>query len=367
MAREAPALPYRKFALGPGQPLPKINPRCPCPHETLALPAPDVHLVNSSYQLGHPENSGCPERSCYLEIDNRDNPIDNPESPFPMTDDRSQVFSSTAQRLARGCLFLALSSLILAWPIMSSALAGTQNPRSPDGHDSPLPFLWWRLTATVLGGLLWQVGRLARRFRHYLGLGVFTNFWALGFLIVGSLLPGASALLELGISRKVAEPAGDSTNWLAALIANGTGLTILGILPHLGQRRPRPAADTYDARNSARFVAKDPILGSLEDQTDRVSKMNLQEWLSKDASEYPWNVIKVAGKRIIENERPVDSVPNAALKKHFDSVSKQLDDAGKESDAARDRDEKYRVLSALFRLTGYQSLKHSLQLAKAEN
>lgn len=163
----------------------------------------------------------------------------------------------------------------------SSASQITQQQSAPNA--TPFPLL--RFAAVLCSGLVVSAARLARKFRRFWGLGVFTNPYAVLFLIFGVGLCGIPVTSEG--SLKALPFLGSMGPWIADL----SGIFVALVLPAIRFKpRARSSAESQ-VRGLEGESSSNPILALIEDAIRDCILQRMQREVVVACRRYDWGTI----------------------------------------------------------------------------
>jgi hypothetical protein len=234
----------------------------------------------------------------------------------------------------------------------SSASQVTKRQSAPNA--TPFPFL--RFVAVLCSGLVVSIARLARKFRRFWGLGVFTNPYAVLFVIFGVVVCGIPVTSE-GV-LKALPVLGSSGPWIADL----SGVLIALVLPSIGFKPKTLQAGETQVRDLADAPSSNPILALLEESIKDCIIRHMQKEVVADCRRYDWSAIKLAAGRALQEEmtlRPLPDEKYAALRQWIGNF--QAD-----PDPRLDSENRYAALVGLLQWCSFKRLRSSLDAAARE-
>lgn len=235
----------------------------------------------------------------------------------------------------------------------SSISKPTRLQPAPDA--APWPFL--RLIAVLCSGLVISAARLARKFRRFWGLGVFTNPYAVLFLIFGVGLSGIP--VTSGSALSSLPHLGSLGPW----IADVTGIIAALFLPAIRLKpKGRPTGDSQ-VRDLEGESSSNPILAVIEDAIrDRIlERMQLE--VVAASRHYDWSTIKLAARRALEEEMTMRPL----AREDYDAVRQSIEIFQADPDSRADANNKYAALLSLLRWCSFRGLRRSLNAAARES
>jgi hypothetical protein len=239
----------------------------------------------------------------------------------------------------------------------SKAAAPQSAPNAaPQSAPNATPFPFLRLIAVLCSGLLISTARLARKFRRFWGLGVFTNPYAVLFLIFGVGVCGIPVTSEGAL--KALPFLGNLGPWIADL----SGIAVALVLPAIRLKpKERPAGENQ-VRDLEGEPSSNPVLALIEDAIRDHILMRMQKEVVTACARYDWRAIKLAAERALEEEMTIRPLPDekyAALRELIESF--QAD-----PDALLDSRNKYAALLGLLRWCSFYRLRRGLDAAARE-
>jgi hypothetical protein len=268
-----------------------------------------------------------------------------------------------------GCLVLFILALIpaaargqAAPPQANPAVATSHsaasaaqggNPRL--AHDTA-PWRFLRLVAVLCSGFCISAARLASKFRRFWGLGVFTNAYAVLFLIFGVGLCGIPVTSETALRNL---PYLQSFGpWVADL----SGIVVALLLPAIRLKpQPRAAADNQvsDLSNAS---SSNPILAVIEDEIRDRIQIRMQREIVAACRRYDWNTIQLAASRALEEEQTIRPMTD----EKYQAVSQSIHAFAANPDQRIDSNNKYAALVGLLRWCSFKRLRSGLEAAACE-
>ncbi|HEX7678109.1 MAG TPA: hypothetical protein VF713_08305 [Thermoanaerobaculia bacterium] len=237
----------------------------------------------------------------------------------------------------------------------------SKNARSPRAEaasphpDAPVvPLL--RLISALVTGLVVSAARLARQFRRFLGLGVFTNLYSVLFLFFSASVSGIPITAENSLNS--IPHLGSLSPWITSL----TSIAAVLILPVLGFRSQTASIADSQVKDLQRRSSSNPILAVIEDAIcDRILKRIHEEFVAASKI-YSWSTIKLAAGRALEEEMLVRPLGNH----EYDAVRRSIDLLRADPDEPIDASNKYRTLLGLLHWCSVQRLRSGLEVAARE-
>ncbi len=223
-------------------------------------------------------------------------------------------------------LGIALFTLVVLWPLTfaaaaqssgtggAPAAAATTNTGNPGTYSAsqaarpesapdrvPRPFL--RLVAVLFSGLAINAARLARKFRRFWGLGVFANPYAFLSLILGVGLCGIPVTSESALGSLP-----HLTFW-GPWIADLSGIALMLVLPAIRFKPLARSAGDSPVRDLESPSSSNPILAVIEDAIRDRILARMQSEIVAASQRYDWETIKLAGRRVLEEEITIGRLP----------------------------------------------------------
>ena len=228
-------------------------------------------------------------------------------------------------------------------------------PRPQLAPDAgPWPFL--RLAAILCSGLIISAARLARKFRRFWGLGVFTNLYAVLFLIFGVGLCGIPVTSESALSSL--PYVGSLGRWIADL----SGIILTLALPAIRLKPQVHPAEDSQVRDLEGGSGSNPILAVIEDAIrDRIlERMQLE--VVAASRRYNWDTIKLAARRVLEEEMTIRPLG----REEYDAARQSIETFQVDADSRLDSNNKYMALLRLLRWCSFKQLRRGLDTAARE-
>ena len=216
------------------------------------------------------------------------------------------------------------------------------------------PFV--RLIAVLLSGLVINAARLARKFRRFLGLGVFTSPYAVLFLIFGIGVCGIPVTSESALS------AIPSLKSLAPWIADLSGIIVALILPAIRLKpQARPAGESQ-VRDLEAASSSNPILAVIEDAIRDHILEHMQLEVVAASRSYDWETIKLAALRALEEEMTIRPLG----REEYDAMRQSIESFQADADSRLDSRNKYEAMLRLLRWCSFKRLRRGLDVAARE-
>jgi hypothetical protein len=290
---------------------------------------------------------------------------------------KRQFYGRPIPRRSASCtlLLFLVSFVCLVWSANSalsqqSRISTTASPGErpaipappPPTQVAPLepapngaPFQLFHLVAALCSGLVISAARLARKFRRFWGLGVFTNPWALLFLLLSVGICGAPVTTE-GVLKGV-PLLGNLGPWIADM----SGILLALALPALSPKSKKGAETEKPARD---------LVGGSSSNSIWVIENAIEEWIlqrmQKEVvlarSRYDWTTIKLAAGRALEEEMTIRPMSDET----YEAARLKIESFEPDSDPRQDLENKYKALLILSRWFYFKRLLNGLDQAKRE-
>lgn len=199
-----------------------------------------------------------------------------------------------------------------------------------------------------------SAARLARKFRRFWGLGVFANPYGVLFLIFGVGLCGIPVTSESALSSL---PHLTSLGpWIADLsgIILTLVLTAIHFKPQAGSEGDSPVRD-LEAPSSS-----NPILAVIEDAIRDKILARMQSEIVAASRRYDWETIKLASRRVLEEEMTIGRLG----REEGDAAVRSVDAFQAVADSRVDSSNKYAALVRLLGWCSFSRLRDSLAAAR---
>lgn len=213
---------------------------------------------------------------------------------------------------------------------------------------SPLPSL--RFLAVFCAALVINAARLANKFRRFLGLGVFTNFFAVLFLVFGAGVSGLPALSE-GLLSSNLHIEGKAAAWLAGL----SGILVALILPGIRLKPNSRSEGESQIRGFEGTLSPNPILAFLENGIRDQIAQRIQLELSEASRRFDMGTIKLAAGRALAEEMTMWPLGHEDYEAARQSIEQ-----------FRARSDRYRALLELLRWCSFKRLIRGLNDVASE-
>jgi hypothetical protein len=237
-------------------------------------------------------------------------------------------------------------------PGASSASQATKPQSAPNA--TPVPYR--RFVAVLCSGLIISTARLARKFRMFWGLGVFTNLSAVLFVIFGVVICALPVMAE-GI-LKALPVLGSLGPWIADL----SGIVIALVFPSIGFKRKAPPAGEDPVRDLADVSSSNPIVALFEESIRDCIIQRMQKEVVADCRRYDWSAIKLAAGRALEEEMTVRALPDETYARWHQLIENFQADP----DPRLDSSNKYKALVGILKWCSFKRLRSSLNAAATE-
>ena len=223
---------------------------------------------------------------------------------------------------------------------------------APNGARHP----WFRLVAVLCSGLFISAARLARKFRLFWGLGVFSNPWAFVFLIFGAALCAFPVALQSVLQSTPFMRNLDP--WIGAV----SGIALAFTLPAIPLKpKPSPASEGQ-VRGLEDPTRSNVFMSVIEDAIRERILLRMQKEVLAACDRYDWNTIKLAAGRALEEEMTVRPL----RQDRYDAYRQNIENFHADPDARLDSNNKYLALVALLRWCSFYRLRDSLDVAVRE-
>jgi hypothetical protein len=214
----------------------------------------------------------------------------------------------------------------------------------------PWPFL--RLAAILLAGFAISAARLARKFRRFLGLGVFINAYSAVFLMLTVGISGLPVTSETTLSSHI----GSWGPWIADL----SGIIAALVLPAI--RLKASAAAASPVLHLEDTASSNPVLAAIEDGIRDHILARMQAEIVAASRRYNWEEIKLAARRLLEEEITVGRLGREDGEVAIQSIAVFQPSA----DPRTDFDNKYTALIRLLRSCSFSRLRQGLAAVARE-
>jgi hypothetical protein len=250
---------------------------------------------------------------------------------------------------------LSRAAVPAARPANSGASSASQITK-PQSAPNAAPFPFLRLVAVLCSGLIISTARLARKFRRFWGLGVFTNPYAVLFLIFGVGLCGIPVTSEGAL--KALPFVGSLGPWIADL----SGIVVALVLPAIRFKpQARPAGESQ-LRDLEGGSSSNPILAVIEDSIRDCILQRMQKEVVEACRRYDWGTIKLAAGRVLEEEMTIRPLSD----EKYDAVRQSIENFQSDADPRMDSRNKYAALFGLLRWCSFNRLRNGLDAAARE-
>jgi hypothetical protein len=240
-------------------------------------------------------------------------------------------------------------------PASSGASSASQAAPQQAVHNST-PFSFLRFGAVLCSGLVISAARLARKFRRFFGLGVFTNPYAILFLLFGVGICGIPVTSESAL--KGLPLLGDLGPWIADL----SGIVVALVLPAIRfkpKTSPEGKSQVHDLEGGS---SSNPIVAVIEDAIKERILQRMQKEVVAASGRYDWGTIKVAARRALEEEMTIRPMPDKEYKAELLKIKNFQSDP----DARQDSEKKYLALTGLLCWCSFKRLLNGLDAAASE-
>lgn len=241
-------------------------------------------------------------------------------------------------------------------PASSGASSASQGiPPQAAPNATPVPY--FHLIGVLCSGLIISAARLARKFRRFWGLGVFTNPYAVLFLIFGVGVCGFIPVTSEGALKAL-----PFVGYLGPWIADFAGIAAALVLPAIRFRRPpQPVAESQVADLDG-ASSPNPILALIEDAIRECILRRMQKEVVEACRRYDWVTIRLAAGRALEEEMTIRPLSN----EKYDDARQSIENFRGDPDPQVDSTQKYKALLSLLRWCSFHRLRSSLDAAATE-
>jgi hypothetical protein len=230
-----------------------------------------------------------------------------------------------------------------------SRTVGTQ----PAPDTTPFPFL--RIVLVLVSGLVIHAARLATKFRRYLGIGLFSNPYAILFMVFGAGFCGLPMTSE-GYLKAYIPQFQSLVPWVTDL----SGIAAILAIPMLRAALGKHRANKDDQQDLSTPSGSSSIFNFLLDEISLRLQTRMQDRITWACQEYSWTTIRLAAPRALADEaaiRPLTPADEEAAKRAIKAIPATDQKVG----------DKYQVLMVLVRCISYRLLFRSLVLAQRES
>jgi hypothetical protein len=239
-------------------------------------------------------------------------------------------------------------------PASSGASPAAQAaPQQPVTDNAP--FYYLHLIAVLCSGLMISAARLARKFHRFWGLGVFTNPYALLFLLFGVVVCGLPLTSENTL--KGVSFLGNAGPW----IADFSGILAALVLPAIRSKPKKGPDGDSQVRDLEGGSSANPIW-VIENCIEECILQRMQKEVVLARGLYDWGTIKLAAGRALEEEMTIRPLSNEV----YDAVRLKIESFQSDPDPRQDSENKYKALLGLLRWCSFKRLLNGLNAAKRE-
>jgi hypothetical protein len=223
--------------------------------------------------------------------------------------------------------------------------------RLPAPTAAPRPFV--PFIAVFCSGLIISAARLARKFRLFWGLGVFTNPWAFLFILFGAVLCDFPVALQnlLPLIR-------DVNPWVGA----ASGILLAFALPQIPFKPKSSPANEGQVRGLEDGPRSNVIVAMVEDSIKDCILQRMQKEVVVCFGRYDWDTIKVAARRALEEEMTVRPL----RQEKYEYFRKSIEGLQPDPDMRVDSNNKYLAFIGLLQWCSFYRLRDSLIVAARE-
>jgi len=222
----------------------------------------------------------------------------------------------------------------------------------PARQARPLSFV--HLAATLLSGLAITAAGLRIKFRQFVGLGVFTNWYSALFLVAGALLCG---LPQTSVSTLASHVAPTAASWIADTIG-----VVLTFLVGTRVRSPKPSVGSA-LPDIAEKTNSNVILAVIEDGIRDRIVTRMQSVVVQEARLYSWGAIEQAGQRTVDEEVAIGRLDREDGDRAIQAIKALRSSRDRQSDL----DRKYRALVRLVGCCALSRLRAALAAVPGEH
>jgi hypothetical protein len=209
------------------------------------------------------------------------------------------------------------------------------------------------LVAALLLGILINAAHLATKFRRFLHLGVLTNWYSALFLVFGAALCGLA--VSFGAIPRLA-------TWKGPWIADICGAVVTLLLPRIRMKTPMPRATASPVRDLLDTASANPLVAVIEDGIrDRILE-HMQFQIIEASRRYDWETIKLATRRMLEEEMAIGRLDQSEGEAAIQSVEGIQPLANSRSD----ENNKYIAMIRVLRCGSFWRLRTGLMVAASE-
>lgn len=252
------------------------------------------------------------------------------------------------------------SALLLTRIVMQNA-KNDEKPRSPTQVQAeatstltphPLPTSSLipvsHVFLTILVGALISAASLRMKFRRFIGLGVFTNVYAVLFLVMGALVCNLPRIPTNLLSSRVAA---SSLPW----VADSAGL-ILTLLLGTQMGRSSGGGGIQELQSQ---ISSNPIFAVFEDGIRDRLLTSMQSVALGYAQKYNWVIISRVGERTLDEEVAIGRLKHEESEAALKYISEL-----RTGDQKSEFDRKYRAVIRLFSCCPLSRLRHAFHVGK---
>jgi hypothetical protein len=218
------------------------------------------------------------------------------------------------------------------------------------------PFSFLRFGAVLCSGLVISAARLARKFRRFFGLGVFTNPYAVLFLIFGVGVCGIPVTSESTL--KGLPMLGDLGPWIADL----SGIVVALVLPVIRFKPKTSPEGESQVRDLEGSSSSNPVVAVIEDAIRERILQRMHQEVVEACRRYDWDTIKLAAGRALVQEMTIRPMSD----EKYRSVRLSIDSFQTNPDARQDSRDKYDALTGLLCWCSFKRLLNGLNAAASE-
>ena len=236
-------------------------------------------------------------------------------------------------------------------------------PMKAETAPDALPFPYLRFLSVLILSAITGTFRLANRFRRYWWLGVFTNVYAVIYIVLGVIFCVVSSIIGGGLSSLYSIHGLTSIQMTGSLVGNFLG--IIAALFSAGVRF-RPPVGTQGGSRPGDLQMQprvNPWFAVVEEKIGDSIRNRLHREITAVSVEYDWKSIKLALRQALGEEMVMRSSPSEI---YVDEL-KFIDLLPSKGTGKPDHDQgkKYDALCRLLTHCKFRRLKHFLLAAKS--
>ena len=217
----------------------------------------------------------------------------------------------------------------------------------------PSPFL--QLVVVFCSGLAISATRLANKFRRFWGLGVFTNLFAVLFLIVGAGVSGLAALSLSEVQLSTSAQAG-------SILADIFGIVLTLFLPGIRIKGNARTGGEGKIRDFEDLPSPNPVLAFLENQIRSSMMRRIQVELTDASRRFDMATIKLGGRRALAEEMIMWPLGQ----EEYEAARESIEGFRAVKDPRLDSFNRYNALRDLLRWCSFKGLIRGLNAVASE-